>query len=103
MALYVKVIIDSIVDGVINPIVAAIVGKPSLADFGFDIGDSRISIGLVINAVIVFILVGFILFLLLKGYNKMKNRRPTVAEPEASIETELQVLREIRDELRTRR
>jgi large conductance mechanosensitive channel len=101
MALYVKTIVDSIIDGVINPIIAAIVGKPSLVDFGFDLGDSRISIGAVINAVIVFIIVGFLLFILLKGYNKLKNRRPApTAEP---VETELSVLREIREELRARR
>jgi large conductance mechanosensitive channel len=101
MALYVKTIVDSIIDGVINPIIAAIVGKPSLTDFGFDLGDSRISIGAVINAVIVFILVGLLLFFLLKAYNKFRNRRR--AGPDEPIETELEVLRQIRDELRTPR
>jgi large conductance mechanosensitive channel len=101
MALYVKTIVDSIIDGVINPIIAAIVGKPSLTDFGFDLGDSRVSIGAVINAVIVFILVGLLLFFLLKAYNKFRNRRR--AGPDEPIETELEVLRQIRDELRTPR
>ena len=57
MALYFKVIIDAIVEGVIMPIVSAIFGKTDFTQIGFDIGDARISIGLVIQAVIVFFVV----------------------------------------------
>ena len=59
MALYFKVIIDAIVDGVIMPIVSAIFGKTDFTQIGFDIGDARISIGLVIQAVIVFFIVAW--------------------------------------------
>ena len=94
MALYFKSIIDQVIAGVIDPIIAAIVGESSLESFGFDIGDARISIGLVIDAIISFIVVGFLLFLILKGYDRMRRSKE---QPEA--DTELTVLREIRDEL----
>jgi large conductance mechanosensitive channel len=94
MALYFQKIVDSILNGVINPIIAAIFGKPNLDDIGFDLGDSRISIGLVFNAIISFVVVGFILFLILKAYNRMQ---ATKEQPE--VDTELSVLRDIRDEL----
>src|SRR5262249_20723462 len=42
MALYFKAIIDNIIEGVINPIIAAIFGKANYQDIGFDIGDARI-------------------------------------------------------------
>ena len=70
MALYFKVIIDAIVDGVIMPIVSAIFGKTDFTQIGFDIGDARISIGLVIQAVIVFFVVAWVLFLIIKLYNR---------------------------------
>jgi large conductance mechanosensitive channel len=94
MALYFQKIVDSLLNGVINPIIAAIFGKPDLADIGFDIGNSRISIGLVFNAIISFVVVAFLLFLILKAHTRL---RATKEEPDG--DTELSVLRQIRDEL----
>jgi large conductance mechanosensitive channel len=98
MALYFKAIVDAIINGVIMPIISAIFGKNSFEEIGFDIGDARISIGLVINAIIVFLAVAFILYLIIKAYNRY------LAKPddEAEAATELSVLTEIRDELRSR-
>src|SRR5258705_6654221 len=74
IALYFKSIIDALLLGVIYPIIAAIFGKPDFQDIGFDIGDARISIGLVINAIVSFVVVGFILFLIVKAWNRFKER-----------------------------
>jgi large conductance mechanosensitive channel len=100
MALYVKAIVDALISGVINPIIAAIFGKPDFSQIGFDIGKSRISIGLVINAGINFVIVGFILFLIVRAYNKMKARSAKPAGPTGP--TEVDLLTEIRDALRSR-
>jgi large conductance mechanosensitive channel len=97
MALYFQKIVDALLDGVINPIIAAIFGESNYAAIGFDIGDARISIGLVIDAVISFVVVAFILFLVVKAYNNWK--RPEV---EDSGPTEVELLAEIRDSLRAR-
>ena len=94
IALYFQQIINAILVGVLFPIIAAIFGKPDFQDIGFDIGDARISIGLVINAIVSFIVVAALLFLILKAYNRM---RSTKTGDEA--DTELSVLREIRDSL----
>ena len=104
MALYFQEIVNAILDGVIKPIVAAIFGKPSLGSVGFHLGDENdpdtpfLSIGLVIDAAIMFVIVAWILFLIVKAYNKY------VAKPEeeATSESELSVLMEIRDSLRNR-
>jgi large conductance mechanosensitive channel len=97
MALYFQKIVDALLDGVVNPIIAAIFGKSNFAEIGFDIGDARISIGLVIDAIISFIVVAFILFLIVKAYNQMKK-----PEEEAAGPTEIELLTEIRDSLRSR-
>jgi large conductance mechanosensitive channel len=94
IALQVKDVVDSIIVGVIDPILSAILGKENLSEFGFDIGDARISLGLVLSAIITFIAVLALLFVVLKAYNAMKRRQP--GDPD---ETELSVLREIRDNL----
>jgi len=95
MALYFQAIIDALLEGVLYPIIAAIFGKPDFQAIGFDIGDAFISIGLVIDAVISFVIVAFILFLVLRGYNKLK---ADAAEDSGPSETDL--LTEIRDQLR---
>ena len=96
MALYFTKIVDAVLNGVINPIIAALFGKSSFTEIGFDIGDARISIGLVIDAVISFVVVAFFLFLVIKAYNRYKG-------PATTKETEISLLIEIRDELRGQR
>ncbi len=100
MALYFQKIVDALLDGVINPIIAAIFGESNFANIGFylgDEGDPFVSIGLVIDAVISFVVVAFILFLMIKAYNNWKQ-----PEVEDSAPTEIDLLTEIRDSLRIR-
>lgn len=97
MALTFKDVVDQVIAGVINPIIAAIFGESSFVNIGFDIGEARISIGLVIDAAITFVAVAFILFLIVKAYNSWKGPEDDGDEP-----TEVELLTEIRDALRDR-
>jgi large conductance mechanosensitive channel len=91
MALYFQKIIEAVLDGVINPIIAAIFGEGTYQEVGFDIGEAHISIGLVIDAIISFVAVAFFLFLIIKAYNHRRATDPT-ANP-----TDNELLVEIRD------
>ena len=97
MALYFKTIVDKLIEGVITPILAAIFGETDYAGIGFELGDSFVSIGLVLGAVIDFVVVAFILFLLVKASNRWKGDQDSDAGP-----TEIDLLTEIRDSLRNR-
>lgn len=97
MALYFAKIVDAVLNGVINPIVAAIFGESTYSAIGFDIGDARISIGLVIDAAISFVVVAFILFLIVKAYNQYVKKDEAAAGP-----TETELLIQIRDLLQSR-
>ena len=96
LALYFQKIVEAFLNGVINPIIAAIFGEPDFTQIGFDVGDARISIGLVIDALISFLLVAFILFLIIKAYNKMRREDPAVGP------TDNELLMQIRDLLASR-
>lgn len=98
LALYFQKIVEALLDGVINPIIAAIFGESSFTQIGFDIGDARISIGLVIDAAISFIVVAFILFLMIKAYNKWQGPK----EDDDSGPSEIDLLTDIRDSLQNR-
>jgi large conductance mechanosensitive channel len=98
LALYFAEIVNAFIQGVINPIIAAIFGKSDFREIGFDVGDARISIGLVIEAAIKFVVVAFILFLIVKAYNRYMAKKGDEVEPE----TEVGLLTEIRDLLAQR-
>jgi large conductance mechanosensitive channel len=90
-------VVLSIVDNIFMPIIAAIVGQPDFNELGFDIGDARINYGIPLTLIINFIIIAFVCFLVVKAYNKMK---PPVVEESGPSEVEL--LTEIRDALRSR-
>ncbi len=99
MALYFKAIVDALLAGVIEPIIAAIFGENDLSGIGFDLGESFISIGLVIGAAIDFVVVAFILFVMIKAYNAWKGPEEDEADQGP---TEVELLADIRDSLRSR-
>jgi large conductance mechanosensitive channel len=51
--------------------IAAIFGQPDFSSLKIDIGDSAISYGKFLNAVITFLIVAFVMFLVVKAYNGM--------------------------------
>ncbi|WP_420450830.1 large conductance mechanosensitive channel protein MscL [Ilumatobacter sp.] len=101
MALYFQKIVDAVLEGVIYPIIAAVFRKPDFRAIGFDLGEARVSIGLVIDAIVSFLIVAFVLFLILRAYNAARGPQDT-AEDEP-IGAEVALLTEIRDELRASR
>ena len=104
LAIAVKAVIDAFMNGVVNPVIGAIVGKPNLDNvLTFTVrkgttNESIISIGVVLTQIISLVVVGLVLFMVVKAYNKM--RKP--AEVADTGPTEVELLTEIRDELRAR-
>ena len=69
-------VITSLVEGVFTPFLAAIFGKPNFDTVGFDVGDSRVLIGLFITAVINFLLIAIgVFFFIVKPMNIIKERQ----------------------------
>ena len=104
LGLAIKAVIDAFMQGVANPLIGAIVGKPNLDNFlTFTVrkgtsNQSTISFGIVLTQIISLSIVGLVLFMGVKAYNKMRN--PVEAAPLGPNEIDL--LTQIRDELRTR-
>lgn len=92
------ILIGSIVSGIINPLIAAIFGKPDLTDVGnFTINNADFSIGLVLTALINFLLIAAaVYFLIVVPMNKLRERR---AKEEAAAPSEMDILTQIRDAL----
>lgn len=101
-------IVTALVDGIVMPIVSMATGGVSVADWKHVITPAQldaagkevaaevaIRYGMFFQTVIDFLLIAWVIFLFLKGYNRM--RKP--AEAPATAE-EVLLLREIRDSLK---
>ncbi|MFN8035553.1 MAG: large conductance mechanosensitive channel protein MscL [Acidimicrobiia bacterium] len=95
-------VIKSLVDDVIMPFVGAIFGKASFQDLTLSIGDGVIRYGAFINTVINFLIIAFVLFLVIRLFEKMKSMRGADEEAEPLTVGE-ELLTEIRDILKTNR
>ncbi|HQY33241.1 large conductance mechanosensitive channel protein MscL [Actinotalea sp.] len=99
-------VITSVVDGLINPLVAAIFGKPDLSGvLAFTINKAEFSIGLILNEVLAFVLVAAaIYFVVVLPLNKLAERRKSGEEPAPAAPAEdILLLQEIRDLLAARK
>ena len=85
--------------GIVGGILGAIFGgdQPNFNSKGFTLNGSFIPVGGLITALINFVMVGLVVFLIVKAYNKMRKAQPEEAGP-----SEVELLTEIRDALKSR-
>jgi large conductance mechanosensitive channel len=111
------VIVSSLVDDVFMPVIGLILGHVDFSNLFVVLsnpnnvpvaslaaakaaGVATLNIGLFINAVVKFLIVAFVLFLVVKGINSLKKKEPAApAAPPAPTKEEV-LLTEIRDALR---
>lgn len=106
LGLAIAAVISAFTNGIMMQIIAAIFGQPDFSNITItlrsdvnDAGDDAVlQIGAFINTLITLVLTGLVLFLIVKAYNKMKKAKPETVAP-----TDVEVLMEIRDELRAQR
>lgn len=109
-------IVSSLVDDVFMPLIGLLlngidfsnlfivlsnpknVPVPSLAA-AKDAGVATLNIGLFINAVVKFVIIAFVLFLVVKGVNSMKKKEAAAPAAPAAPTREVLLLTEIRDAL----
>jgi len=100
-------IVSSLVDDLVNPLIGLVVGGVDFSAVSFGLGEAQFMIGNFINAVIKFLIIAWVVFLIVKGVNKLKDaatRKEAVAEAPAAPPgpTQEELLTEIRDLLRAR-
>lgn len=88
-------VVVAFTEGVMMAFVAAIVGKHDFNALSFDLNGTPIQYGRLLTAVINLLLVGAVLFIVVKAVNR-------VVPPPKTGETDHELLAQIRDELRNR-
>ncbi len=103
-------IVTALVDGIVMPLIGMLTGGVSVSDWKYVISpaqfdaagketlaESAIKYGAFIQTIVDFLIIAFVIFLVLKAYNRM--RKP-VEEAAAAPAEEVLLLREIRDSLK---
>ena len=101
LALTFKTVVDSVVS-IINQLIAALLGSSTNFDeLYITVRDGKVYYGLFLTALVSFLLTGFILFLIVKTYNRAVDmaRREGKTEETEEDPAEVVLLREIRDAL----
>lgn len=94
-------VITSFTNDIFGGLLGALGGQPSLASFSFTIGAGEIRWGAFLDSIISFLIIALAIFLVVKVINTMQSKMSRkAAVEEESEETEIDVLREIRDQLR---
>jgi large conductance mechanosensitive channel len=87
-------IVTSLVDDLVNPLIGMVVGGIDFSSWGFSIGEAKFAIGNFINAVIKFLIIAWVVFLLVKFINRMMPKKEEA--PAAPVgPTEVDLLKDI--------
>jgi large conductance mechanosensitive channel len=110
-------IITSLVEDVINPIIGIIFGKPDFSSIYINLsgqtfptyaaakeaGAQVIGIGAFLTAVISFLIIAFVIFLLVRAANSIMKKEAEAPAPPPAPTKDQQLLAEIRDLLKAQR
>ena len=95
-------VVATFTDGIVMAFIAAIFGKPNFDSIGLDIGDGRLFIGTFLTALANLAIVGAAVFFFIVKPAKMLKERQKDEGVTQPISEDTELLREIRDLLRTR-
>ena len=100
-------IVNSLVNDIITPILGIFLGGVNFEGLSFTVGEASIGYGNFIQAVINFVIVAWVIFLIVRGINQLQRRLSPAEEekappPPPEPSEEVKLLTEIRDLLKER-
>ena len=100
-------IVTALVEAILMPVIGIICGGKSVEDMSIMVGNAAIGYGAFLQAIIDFLLIAWVLFMIIKALNKakaavIKEEEEAPAEPEP-VPADIELLTEIRDLLKERK
>lgn len=89
-------IVSSLVDDVFMPLIGLLLNGTDFSELTWGV----VSIGLFINAVVKFVIIAFVLFMVVRGLNNMKKKEAAAPAAPAAPSAQESLLGEIRDLLK---
>ena len=90
-------VVTALTESLIMPLISMVLGKDGMSGISFSVGNTVFPIGIFLQAVINFILIAFVLFIIIKAMNSLKKKEE--AAPAVTPE-DILLLLEIRDALK---
>ena len=97
-------IVTSLVNDIIMPLVGIVIGGVNFTGLVLQVGSAQVKYGNFIQAVVNFVIVAFVIFLIVRSYNQLKARQEKPAAPAVppAPPADVVLLTEIRDLLKER-
>ena len=70
-------IITSLVDNILTPLIGLLMGGVDVSELKTQVGGAVIEWGLFLQAIIDFVIIAFVIFLLVRAINRLKREEPT--------------------------
>jgi large conductance mechanosensitive channel len=93
-------VVTALTEAFIMPVVSMVAGKGGVENLRFMIGETIFPYGKFLQSVINFLLVAFVLFLIIKGMNRLKRKKEEVAPAPPEYTLTEKLLMEIRDSVK---
>jgi len=90
-------VVGALVDSILMPIIGSVMGGVDFSNLAINVGDAAIGYGAFIQALIDFVIIALVIFVLLKAINKMKQDAEEAPDEPAE---DVVLLTEIRDLLK---
>jgi large conductance mechanosensitive channel len=97
-------IVTSLTDDIIMPLIGVVLGGVDFTTLSIQVGEATVAYGLFIQAIINFLLIALVLFVMVRSINKLQERskKEEAAAPPPPPSDEVKLLSEIRDLLKQR-
>lgn len=92
-------VVGALVENILMPLIGTVMGGVDFSALAIKVGDASIGYGSFIQALIDFIIIAFVIFMLLRGINNLKK---SAEEKPDELTDEVVLLTEIRDLLKNR-
>lgn len=96
-------IITSLVNDIIMPLVGVVLGKVDFAGLAIQVGEASIAYGKFVQAIVNFLIIAFVLFLVIRAFNKMQPKKEAAPAARPAPQADVKLLTEIRDLLKKQR
>ena len=93
-------IVTSLVNDIIMPLIGVILGGLDFAELSIQVGEAAIMYGSFIQAIVNFLIIAFVLFLIVRSFSKLKKEEEKAPAPPPEPPAEEKLLTEIRDLLK---
>ena len=93
-------IVTSLVNDIIMPLIGLILGNVNFAELAIVCGETEIRYGSFIQAIVNFILVALVIFMVVKSMNKMRKKKEEAPKEPPKPAEDVVLLTEIRDLLK---